>query len=100
MQASLSQNIDAPDFLKIPSNPNLLDGNKGVVQSEQQSHALLDDSMAQSGLSFTQNSKKNIHPHFKLDLSKCIDYNDDYMDENSANCSSDQKPGSNFLDEI
>ena len=55
--------------------------------------------MAQSGLSFTQNSKKNMHPHFKLDLSKCIDYNDDYMDGNSAQ-SSEQKLGSNFLDDI
>lgn len=84
MQASLSQNIDAPDFLKKPSTANL---DHKVIQSEQQSHALLDDSMAQSGLSFTQNSKKNMHPHFKLDLSKCIDYNDDYIDGNSGQSS-------------
>lgn len=38
-----------------------------------------------------------MHPHFKLDLSKCI--NDDYMEGNSVQ-SSEQKVGSNFLDDI
>lgn len=52
-------------------------------QSEKSNyHNMLDDSMAvhSGGLSFTQNSKKNMHHNFKLDLSKCVNEDEgDFM---------------------
>jgi hypothetical protein len=57
MQGSMSQNLQASNLLSLPS------------QSVNQS--LYSESIAQSVVSVTQNSKKNVIPSFKLDLSKC-----------------------------
>lgn len=61
LQGSMSQNLQASNLLSLPS--------QSVNQSVNQS--LYSESIAQSVVSVTQNSKKNVIPSFKLDLSKC-----------------------------
>ena len=66
--ASLSQNLEAPDFIKIQAQQ----ARHGLKTNQSET-----DSIVQSNaLSLTQNSKKNM-PHFKLDLSKCVNEDDD-----------------------
>lgn len=44
----------------------------------------LNESMAQSGVSMTQNSKKGHIPNFKLDLSKCKNVDGDFVEIDQA----------------
>ena len=84
MQASLNQNIEAPEFLRknmaqlamvAPSSTN----SQALLTDESMQLKNLNDSLAvQSG----KNSKKNLHPNFKLDLSKCV--NEEEYEEQPA----------------
>jgi hypothetical protein len=70
LNESQSQQIITGELLNAPADT--------AGQSLNQSS--LNESMAQSGVSMTQNSKKGVIPNFKLDLSKCKNVEGDFVE--------------------